>query len=379
MRSRIVSPALILASLIGVPSLHAQAVGAGPVLQTYQFEDASAAGLKSIQLMSAPFAVTVPVMPTLAVSVSGAYARGTAKGEAGETVTLEGLTDTNVDVVFGVGLDWLIVTAGATVPTGNNTHSVGESLVAGVVAAELLPFAIKTWGSGGSAGGTVAAARQLGGWGLGLSAGYRVASEYEPLQAQTLGYRPGDQLQLRLALDHDVGSAGTFSILLGLQRYGNDQVGGNELFQSGMRLDAVVSYAFALGLRSSALVYGGVNHRANGTLLEAQSSLGGATDTPSQQLFLAGADIRLPLGRRAAARPTAEVRVFRAEDGASQGWVSSLGGSLDYRVAGSNSGRRLIVAPTGRVRLGRVIVTDDLQTGVFGWEAGITLTMAFGR
>jgi hypothetical protein len=360
-------------------ALGAQAVGAGPLIQSYHFDDASAAGLKSIQLITSPFAVSVPVVRSVVLSVSGAYASGAARAESGEKVTLSGLTDTSVDVTFGLGVDWLVLTARATVPTGNNTHTVAESLVAGVVAAELLPFAIKTWGSGGSAGATVAAARQLGRWGLGLSAGYWRAGKYEPLQARTLGYRPGDQFQARLALDRNVGSSGTFSILVGVQRFASDQLGGNELFQSGMRLDGILSYAFALGLRSSALLYGGVNHRANGTLLQEASSLGGATDAPSQQLFVAGADVRLPLGRRASLRPSTEVRVFRAEDGASQGWVSSFGGSLDYRIAGSNSGKRLVVAPMGRVRLGRVIVTDDLETSLLGWEAGVTLSFGIGR
>ncbi len=379
MRLLSAASALLLAGAF-LPALAAgQTVGVGPVVQAYQFDNATAAGIKSIQLISTPFAVTVPVMPTLAVAVSGAYARGVAKAEGGEQVTLQGLTDTNIDVTFGVGLDWLIVTAGASLPTGNNTHSLEESLVAGVVAAELLPFAVNTWGSGGNAGATVAAARQVGSWGLGLSAGYRVASEYEPLQSQTLSYRPGDQLQLRVALDRDVGTSGTFSVLFGAQRYGNDQISGSELFRSGLRLDAIVSYAFALGLRSSALVYGGVNHRANGTLLQQESALGGATDTPAQQLFLAGADVRLPVGRRAALRPTADLRVFRAEDGASQGWISAVGVGFDYRVAGTNSGRRLVLTPSAKARFGRVIVSDDLETGVVGWEAGLTLGVGLGR
>lgn len=37
----------------------------------------------------------------------------------------------------------------------------------------------------------------------------------------------------------------------------------------------MVSYAFALGMRSSALVYGGVNHRANGAALGVASLIAG--------------------------------------------------------------------------------------------------------
>ena len=89
--------------------------------------------------------------------------------------------------------------------------------------------------------------------------------------------------------------------------------------------------------------------------------------------------MRLPVGRRAALRPTADVRIFRAEDGASQGYVSSVGASFDYRVAGTNSGRRLVLTPSAKARFGRVIVTDDLETGVVGWEVGLTLGAGLGR
>jgi hypothetical protein len=370
--------ALLLGMLLPL-QLSAQGAGAGSLIQTYRFGDANAAGLETIQLITSPFAVSVPLGSSFSIDVSGAYARGTATGPDGRQATLSGLTDTYVGVNAGVGLDWLVISAGATLPTGKDTHTLAESLVAAVIAAELLPFAINTWGSGGSVGGTVAAARQAGGWGIGLSGGYRVASEYEPLRDQTLGYRPGNQLQFRIALDHDVGASGTFSVLLGFQSFGNDQLSGNELFRSGNRFQGVLSYAFAVGLRSSALVYGGVNHRANGTLLRQGSALGGATDSPSQQLFLAGTNVRFPVGRRAVLLPNAEIRVFRAEDGASQGWVSSAGATFDVRVAGSNSGRRVVLAPTAQFRLGRVIVEQGLETGLVGWEVGATLRIEFGR
>ncbi len=370
--------ALILGTLLPGP-LHAQGIGAGTVIQTYRFDDPGAAGLERIQLITSPFAIAAPLGSTFSLNVSGAYARGTATGPGGEQVTLEGLTDTYVGLNAGVGLDWLVISAGATLPTGTYTHSLAESLIAGVVAAELLPFAIQTWGSGGSVGGTVAAVTQAGSWGVGFVGGYSVANEYEPLRDQTLAYRPGDQLQFRVALDRDVGGSGTLSVLLGFQSFGNDQVSGSELFRSGNRFEGTLSYAFAVGLRSSALVYGGVKHRANGSLLQQASAVGGATDSPSQQLFTAGTNVRFPIGRRSVLLPNAEIRVFRAEDGASQGWLTSVGTTYDVRIAGSNSGRRLMLAPTAQFRIGRVIVQQGVETGLIGWEAGIALRVEFGR
>lgn len=351
----------------------AQTVGGGAFLQSYRFDDPVAAGLETIQLFATPFTLAVPLGSRLSLDASGAFARGAARSPDGQEVTLSGPTDTHVGLSAAVGVDWLVVTARASLPTGSSTHSAAEALVASVVAAELLPFTVNTWGSGGSFGGDVAIVTQAGGWGIGLASGYSVANEYEPLQDQQLGYRPGDRLQLRLALDHDLGASGTFSALVGFQRFGNDQVGGSNLFQSGSRIEGVLSYVFAVGRRSSALLYGAVSHRSKGTLLTQVSGLGNAGDSPAQQLYRLGANLRLPLGRRAALLPVAETRVFRAADGASQGWMTSAGTSLDLRIAGGPSGQRLVLAPAGQFRIGRVIVGDGLETGVVGWEAGVTL------
>lgn len=358
----------------------AQAVGGGALLQAYTFENPDAAGLETIHLLTVPFAVTVPIAGRLGVSVSGAYASGIARGAEGVEATLSGPTDTNLGLTTVIpGVDWAVLTASMSLPTGQSEHTTAESLVAGVIAAELLPFGISTWGSGGSAGGNLSLVRQLGSWGVGLSGGYSVANEYEPLAEQQLAYRPGDQLQVSLALDRDVGRAGTFSTFLAFQSFGNDQLGGADLFRSGNRIQALVSYAFAVGRRSSALLYGGVNYRENGTLITAGSSLGDASDAPSQQLFNAGTNIRVPLGRRAAILPSIEARVFRASDGASQGWVTSGGTTIEYRVAGGASGRRVVLGPTGQFRMGRVIVSEGVETSLMGWEAGLTLRAIVGR
>lgn len=372
-------PALAVLGLIVVMPAAAQVVGSGAVLQSYRFDDPSAAGLATIRLFTTPFAFTAPIGSTVVVQAAGAFAQGVATSPDGQRVTLSGFTDTYLGVSTAVGLDWLVVTARMSLPTGSYTHTAAESLVASVVAAQLLPFAVNTWGSGGSYGANVAAVTQTGGWGVGVAGGYSIASEYEPLRNQEIGYRPGDQLQVRLALDHDLGASGTFSALVGFQNFGDDQLAGNDLFRSGSRIEAMLSYAFAVGRRSSALVYGGVNHRANGTLLLQASALGGASDAPSQQLFLFGTNARVPVGRRSTFLPAVEARVFRASDGASQGWITSAGASLETRISGLPSGRRVVLEPSGRLRLGRVIVGEGIETGVTGWEAGVTLRVVVGR
>ena len=363
---------------ISASGAEAQSVAGGALLQTYTFGDAQAAGVERLRLLTLPWGASAQLGSVAAISLDGAWARGEATSEGGRSATLSGLTDTNVAVTLGLGPDWLVISGDATLATGAGTLSLEESLVAGVVAADLLPFAIDTWGSGGSVGGSVAAATQLGAWGVGLAAGYRVAREFEPLSDFSFGYRPGNQLQLRLALDRDVGVS-TLSAVMGYQRFDDDELLGANLFRSGSRVQGLVSLAFPLGLRSSALVHVGVQHRSRGTLLLDESLLTGAGDSPSQQLFTVGADLRIPLGRSAALLPTTELRVFRAEDGASQGWVGTAGAQLDLRLAGNSTRTRLVLSPSARLRTGRVVVEEGAESGLFGWEAGLVLRVEGGR
>jgi hypothetical protein len=356
----------------------AQGAGGGALLQTYTFGDAQTAGVDRIRLLTLPWGASVGLGSFAAIAVDGAWASGEATSAAGQTAALSGLTDTNVAATLGPGPDWLVVTLDASLATGTSALTLEESLVAGIVAADLLPFAVGTWGSGGNVGGSMAAAAQLGAWGVGLAAGYHVAREFEPLSSLSLAYRPGNQLQLRLAADRDVG-ASTLSAVVGYQRFSDDEISGANLFRSGNRVQGVVSVAFPVGLRSSALVRAGVQHRSMGTLLLDESLLAGATDSPSQQLFTLGGDLRLPLGRRAALLPTTELRVFRASDGASQGWLASAATTLDLRLAGNSTRTRIVLSPMAGLRMGRVIVAEGAETGIFGWEAGVVLRLEGGR
>jgi hypothetical protein len=377
---------VVLGALLSLASLAAAAPGealaqgleGGALIQTYTFENPQTAGLETFRLISVPYAASVALGSRVSLAVDGAWASGEATSPSGLSAELSGPTDTQVGATFTLGPDWLVLSADATFATGKSTLSLAESLVAGIVAADLLPFAINTWGSAGSVGGSAAAATQLGAWGVGFAAGYWVAGEFEPLSDVSLGYSPGNHLQLRVAVDRDLG-ASTLSGTVGYQRFSDDEIVGANLFKSGSRIQSTVSLAFPLGLRSSALVYGGVNHRSQGTLLLDQSVLGAAGDSPSQQLFLAGTDLRIPLGRASALLPSAELRVFRAEDGASQGWLASAGTSLDLRLAGNSASRRIVLSPSARVRTGNVIVEEGADSGIFGWELGLIVRLEPGR
>lgn len=360
-------------------ALHGQSAGAGAAVQYYSFLDAEAAGLESFVLVTTPFAVGIPVAGLFALDVSGAYAQGIATGPEGTEARLSGPTDTELGFSVLLGDDRVVFSSSLTLPTGQDIETLEEATVAAVVAAELLPFSIATWGAGGGAGGDVALAFQAGEWGIGIGGGYWAAKEFVPTSDVTYAYRPGDQLQARVALDRDVGESGTFSLILGLQRFGEDELDGTNLFRSGNRLEGMASYAFALGLRGSALLYGGVYHREQGVLLLEASLLDGATDSPSQQLFMGGASLLIPASPRVSIMPDVSMRVFRSGDGVGQGWLATAGSSFEIRVAGHSFGRNVVLSPSAKLRLGRVIVREDSESGIVGWEAGITLRVGAGR
>lgn len=356
----------------------AQAFGAGAHFQGYRFDDPAIAGVESVGLFVMPFAAAGE-LGAVSVGLSGAYARGTATGPAGAEAELSGPTDTELVLTYRPGPDWLMISASSALPTGRGSLSTEESFVGALVAAELLPFEIASWGSGGDMGGEVAVATQAGEWGVGMAAGYRFARGYEPVPDLPFTYQPGDQLQLRFAADRNVAEASTLSFLLGFQHFTDDELENVNLFRAGTRVQSLVTYAFPLGLRSSALVFAGVNHRADGAVLTEEPALDGATDSPSQRLYMTGANLRIPLGRGSAILPKAELMVFRASDGASQGWVGTLGPTLDLRLSGNASTRQVFLSPSLMLRRGHVIVQEGSVSDFSGWEVGLTLRVVSGR
>jgi hypothetical protein len=272
---------------------------------------------------------------------------------------MSGPTDTQVSLGFAIVPERLSIAIVALAPTGNSEQDAEEAEVAGAIAADLIPFRISNWGSGGGLGVTTTISHSFGRVGAGISGAYLVGREFDLLEAQEFAYRPGDQLVIRGALDASVGNAGKLGLQLTLQQAKEDQVNGSNLYRPGRRYQAIGSYQFAMG-RSSGVVYGGAMHRARGTFL-----LETGSDAPSQDLILVGGGLRIALGGVVFA-PSGDVRVQRRSDGTDQGWSAGVGGSLEF---GSNV--RLV--PTGRARFGNVLVREGTESGFSGFDAGLTL------
>lgn len=360
--------ALGLGLLLGAGGAQAQAtsrLGVGPFFESYTFADADQVGLDGITLLTTPFAARFGLGARATLQVSGAFASGKVTGADGSEAELSGLTDTHVMLDVAVVPDVLTLSFMAAAPTGQSTHDPAQALVAGVVASDLLPFRVTSWGAGGGFGAQLAAARRFEGFGAGLSVGYRQAMEFEPLDGEAFAYRPGNEIQARLALDTEVGRGGTASLVVGFQTFGDDALDGANLFRSGNRMEATATYAFPMGYRGSAALYGGVLHRANGAYLDAT-----VPDAPTQDLVLLGGLLRRGVGA-GFLTPRIDVRLFRSEDGVGQGYVAGAG--LGYEIRSGN----VAFVPSVAARIGQVTVREGQESGITGFEAGLTLR--FGR
>ncbi len=339
----------------------------GGVFESYRFSDEGVTGIRSVSMFSLPVRGALSLGRYGVLDIRGAFARGSLEASDGGTFEISGLTDTELRLGFRMGGASVVqLGAIALLPTGRATQTAEEAVVAGVVASELLPFRVSNWGSGGGAGGQASVAHSSGDTGFGLSASYVVAREFEPVDGQSFAYRPGNQLRIRGAVDHNVGSSGKFTLSVNLERHSEDALDGTNLYRSGNRIQAVTSYSFAPGARTSAILYGGVFHRSQGTAL-----LQSASDAPGQQLFMVGGGMRFPRAWGVLV-PSVDSRVFRRDDGAGQGWISGAGVAAEIRMGGQT------LIPAVRGRFGSVLVREGSESGITGLEFSLTTRLRGG-
>lgn len=366
----VLTSALLVAgiSLLGVSprpmaGQSAAEAGVGAVWQSYRL-GTPIAGIKELSLLTVPVAFSSRLGSSVALDVRGAWAEGKLRLPGGDERAISGPTDVEITLARAFGRDALVFGLVGVLPTGKATHTIEEAEVAAAISADLLPFRISHWGSGGGVGGNLAVARTVAGFGMGASVGYVLAADFEPRSDEPLVFQPGNLFRATAVVDRTVGGASKLSLRVGMQRYGEDAVEGSNLFRSGNRYDVMASYAFAAGARSSALLYAGGLHRNRG------SYLADLRTSPSQDLVLAGGAMRAPMGG-AVFTPSVDLRIFRRSDGVGQGYVAGVGGAFEL-AAGTAT-----LIPSARVRLGSVELNAQESSRVTGMEAG--LMVRFGR
>ena len=337
-------------------------LGAGFKLETYTFGEAESVGIDQVQLLTIPVSARALIGSSFELGVSGAFARGTVTRVSGQESELSGLVDTELRLTARLLDDRFRLGVVALLPTGTSELDATQLDVAGLIAADVLPFAISNWGTGGGIGMNAAVAIPLArGTALGLSAGYVRAQEYEPLAGREFNYRPGNQLHVRAAFDHVLSRASKIALAISYQQFGTDQSDGSNIYQAGNRLQAVGSLAFPAGMRGSGIVYAGILRRLEGEYTNELLPI-----TPTEDLLYTGATLRQPLGGLVLV-PSVELRVVGNDDGVDQGYTLTAGTGAELAFGSVE------LVPSARVRFGNLTVRENQESGYTGLELGMML------
>jgi len=345
-----------------LPSSSGTTTSVTPAFEYYTFDEADEIGLEALSLLTLPLRVQTRLGPRAVLTLTGAYARGTLERPDGSEQTLSGPTDIELRASTSYFEQRVVVSGIVNLPSGTSTLTADEAFVAGAIAADLLPFRISHWGTGGGLGGSVALAQPIGLFGVGASVTYRTSGDYEPRDGESARYDPGDALQINAVVDRSLGDSKA-SLRVSYQNFSADVLDEENVFQTGDRVEVMGSLAFPVSRRASGLVYGALLVRENGSFLQAPET------TASQDLFLVGTGFELPAAG-GTIRPSLRLRVFRTDDGVGEGYSADLGVAGGWRAGGVR------VGPTLSFRFGSVDVTESASTGFQGGEIGLSL--AFG-
>lgn len=355
-------------------------VGSGVEFQSYDFDPGL--GADRAQLLVVPVAGRVALAEGLTLDVYSAWAEGRVEIED-EVLELSGPVDTGIRAAYQAA-PWGLITIGANVPTGNAQHTSEEALVASVMSADLFGFREATWGRGFAFTSSVAVARNVNGFGLGVAASYSLRGGFNPAaeddpattpDESALQYEPGSERRVRLGVDRNFGNS-TLTLGATFINYAEDQADGRNLFQAGNRLRLDGSYAFRVG-GGVWSIYAADLIRQNGDLslvvLDSQGDSTGValSETPKQNLLMGGLTGHVSLGGGFVFRPHLDGRVLsrEAEGGneAGSGWIVGLGGDVPVRIFGHS------FFPKARFLFGQMKDADAESVGLTGLELSGTL------
>ena len=331
-------------------------VTVAPNYRAYSMSEDLAATSASLALL--PVAVVVPLGSSFALDAYAAYARGSVETAAG-TLELSGPVDTQLRGTWAA-TPWARVTLGLNLPTGNGTHSLEEAQVAAVLATDLLGFREASFGVGTAVTTGVAAAHQLGGWGVGYGGSYRMSGEFEPSEDSDIAYAPGDELVARLAVDRNLGAGSKLTIGGTFQHFADDEIGESNLFRPGARVRGDASYAFRAGSTTTVTLYAADMWRQQGEVSLFAEEGEETTTVGAQNMVMFGALANT--GGRLRLSPRADLRILTHEEGTGSGWAAGAGTRIDVAIAG------IALTPRARLMFGAMEAQTGESHGFTGFE-----------
>jgi hypothetical protein len=192
---------------------------------------------ETISELAIPLFVTIPAGSRLGFDVGTAYAHAhVTSGDQRSDIT--GLTDTQIRGNYTIGNDFLVLTAGVSLPTGKSSVTLAQLTAAGRIGNDFLAFPISNMGTGLAVTGGVAVARPLGDWSVGAGAAVRRSAAYEPFDVpgQSFRYQPGNEVRGRIGADRALAS-GRLALGLTYAAFGREDAGGSA-YNTGDRVIA---------------------------------------------------------------------------------------------------------------------------------------------
>jgi hypothetical protein len=290
---------------------------------------------------------------------------------------ISGLTDTQLRGNFTLGSDFVILTGGVNLPTGQSSVALDQLGAAGRIGNDFLAFPISNMGTGFAATGGIAVARPFGEWNLGFGGAVRRSASYEPFDVpgQSLRFQPGDEYRARVGADRTVG-AGRLALGLTYSAFGNDDAGGS-VYNTGNRL-------VAQGLLTSALAGHDVTLAAY-NMFRAPGHY--ASNAPAGRENITNAFVSVGLRTLGTVvEPSLEVRhwlqnvpgVASGSAAAADRWQSSVLGTIGVRTRFGVAG--VAAYPSVGYTLGSLATVDasnaPARAGLTGFKAQLAVVVA---
>ncbi len=323
----------LLLALFGIaPALAAQAPGnteARVAPQVMQY-DIRAPINEKITEFAVPVYVRVPVTDAFSFDIGTSWASARVESTdstGGTTVSqLSGATDTQIRANYVIGTDFIVLTAGVNLPTGQTNVGPQQLAAATRIASDFLLFPITGFGTGAGGTGGVAIARPLGLWNVGAGIAVRHSVAYNPFRnanGSEFHFRPGDEYRARVGVDRPYGT-GRISLGVTYSMFGGDQVNGS-VYNTGNRVISQASVTNSVG-NVDVSVAGWDLFRASGELVD-------GTRTGHENIANAGVALGFHPAPRMVFEPSLEGRVW-TQATLPASYMGTAGVRLDFEMGG---------------------------------------------
>lgn len=189
------------------------------------------AGNDQAYQIAVPITFIYPVSDRLRLDISNSPSFSGIK--AAQNSQLNGLSDTRLRGSYVLGEDAFMFTFGVNLPSGKNLLSGEELTVANVLSIHALNFQTPLLGQGLDASAGLVMARPLGGYVLGLGAGYLMRGQFKPFSDFDLKYNPGDEVSISFGVDRPLNRQDKLMLDMSYTIYTEDTSNDTKVYKAG--------------------------------------------------------------------------------------------------------------------------------------------------